>query len=307
VYVDSVEQEVKQETSNLNVIVDQSVFTKLLLREKIFETSQVAMNTELPSSSATIPQYLNSNQYSQTVPCMPLDLSMTGPHGRTKQPIQYSTKNELRTFVKTEVGDIDESSFHEKCPNCDVCQRLKIPCSCSLIQLNGPISPQQQNINQELNLLPIQNIPFFGLQLKRNVQQPLPPIYYPYPLGLQLPGDTSQVEDVLKDHCYLNKHQMQRLSPKQSRNESHESEQNVASCSLVKRCISYTEGISNTEDEESPSSSIQPECLKSNTDVKDEEESSQGETTVKKPKLCHSVSVPGWFGKGLNMKKKKRF
>ncbi|CAG2191869.1 SIR2L7 [Mytilus edulis] len=171
-----------------------------------------------------------------------------------------------------------------------------------------------------------------------------------------------KVEPILQDHSYLNKEQMQSLSPncdknyQRSQNEKQTIESVTSKTGLktveskptrtgsisprtsLKRSYSYVDDIQKEEEDivsqTSPRkidinhSKIQkkePVAIKSTEvsnpiviDIEDETEQGEGEKEgqgdnekedQEKPKLMRSMSVPacpGWFGKGLNLRKKRR-
>ncbi|XP_052070621.1 uncharacterized protein LOC127709244 [Mytilus californianus] len=172
-----------------------------------------------------------------------------------------------------------------------------------------------------------------------------------------------KVEPILQDHSYLNKEQMQSLSPncdkhyQRSQTEKQTVEsvatktglktveriptrtglmtESISTRTSLKRCYSYVDDIQKAEEdivsETSPRkcnvnhSKIQkkePVAIKSTEssnpiviDIEEETEQCESEKVCQgdnekedqeKPKLMRSMSVPGWFGKGLNLRKKRR-
>ncbi|XP_063445483.1 uncharacterized protein LOC134725523 isoform X3 [Mytilus trossulus] len=175
-----------------------------------------------------------------------------------------------------------------------------------------------------------------------------------------------KVEPILQDHSYLNKEQMQSLSPNCDKNyqRSQNEKQTVESVSSktglkteeskptrtglttesisprtgLKRSYSYIDDIQKEEEDivsettprkidlnHSKSQKKEPVAIKSTEpsnpiviDIEDETEQCEGEKEgqgdnekedQEKPKLMRSMSVPacpGWFGKGLNLRKKRR-
>jgi hypothetical protein len=150
------------------------------------------------------------------------------------------------------------------------------------------------------------------------------------------------IDPILQDHSYLNKDQMQSISPncdkKEKRSQqvkdnkdvkpkrSQQVKDNKDVKPNLKRSYSYVDDIQK-EEEDFAMSNKSPEKLHkdhsklkigdivdSSEDVEssspiiviDEEEDEDKEGVQEKPKLMRSVSVPGWFGKGLNLRKKRR-
>jgi hypothetical protein len=157
------------------------------------------------------------------------------------------------------------------------------------------------------------------------------------PMNTMLPFNTSLfpiqnnkkfIDPILQDHSYLNKDQMQSISPNCDKKEkrSQQVKDNKDVKPNLKRSYSYVDDIQR-EEEDFAMSNKSPEKLHkdhsklkigdivdSSEDVKssspiiviDEEEDEDKEGVQEKPKLMRSVSVPGWFGKGLNLRKKRR-
>lgn len=209
------------------------------------------------------------------------------------------------------------------------------------------------------------------------------PLWHPPPQGMyQTPSTSStcstpsyRVQTVLNDHCYLNKAQMQKLSPQSNASSApvspiHSPKQNKvkqtkSSCneklnlrskvlespkSSLKQSRTYTSSVRFSLESLSSSEEDEKDCLRLNLsdpgikrensdspldkeDLSDDKskiaviandnltlgrsvseqilnnktEGEEREVPSRKRKIVRSTSVPGWFGKGLNLKKKRRF
>lgn len=210
------------------------------------------------------------------------------------------------------------------------------------------------------------------------------PLWHPPPQGMyQTPSTSSstcstpsyRVQTVLNDHCYLNKAQMQKLSPQSNASSApvspiHSPKQNKvkqtkSSCneklnlrskvlespkSSLKQSRTYTSSVRFSLESLSSSEEDEKDCLRldlsdpgikrENSDLPlDKEDLSDDKSKIaviandnltlgrsvseqilnnktddeepevpsRKRKIVRSTSVPGWFGKGLNLKKKRRF
>lgn len=199
-------------------------------------------------------------------------------------------------------------------------------------------SPQVFHNNHVNGLLPSNNMN--GLLTGNNLKGLVPS----NPMNTMLPFNTCMnglfpmqsnkellnIEPILQDHSYLNKDQMQSISPNNCDNKEKRSQQVKDILNVkpnLKRSFSYVDDIPR-EEEDLAMSNKSPEKLhkdhsklkikdiaESSEDVEssspiiviDEEEDDEDKEGVQeKPKLMRSVSVPGWFGKGLNLRKKRR-
>jgi hypothetical protein len=196
------------------------------------------------------------------------------------------------------------------------------------------------------NLLPFYSPQVFhnnhvnGLLPSNNMNGLLKGLVPSNPMNTMLPFNTSMnglftiqnnkefIDPILQDHSYLNKDQMQSISPNCDKKEkrSQQVKDNKDVKPNLKRGYSYVDDIQR-EEEDFAMSNKSPEKLHkdhsklkigdivdSSEDVEssspiiviDEEEDEDKEGVQEKPKLMRSVSVPGWFGKGLNLRKKRR-
>ena len=263
------------------------------------------------------------------------------------------------------------------CPNC---LQHKSVCKCTLNHTSSstqgtnvphfsslPRLPYMPLLDYAKYAFPMNNfLPFYspqvfhnnhvnGLLPSNNMNGLLKGLVPSNPMNTMLPFNTTSmnglfpiqnnkefIDPILQDHSYLNKDQMQSISPncdkKEKRSQqvkdnkdvkpkrSQQVKDNKDVKPNLKRSYSYVDDIQK-EEEDFAMSNKSPEKLHkdhsklkigdivdSSEDVEssspiiviDEEEDEDKEGVQEKPKLMRSVSVPGWFGKGLNLRKKRR-
>lgn len=271
----------------------------------------------------------------------PLDLSKSGPQGwMLPQELRERNVTSEYTRLLAASNGMPHGHLIGPCINCAANQRLGLVCSCSVL-------PGLQS--QGIQNLPMHYMSYLGLHVLGNSGMnqlpPLPPDMWPRPFIPPVfhPAD-DHIDNVLKDHCYLKKKQMQNLSPKSDR--SDEKDHATAHCSSlrtrrrhfqethtpknvsVSMCESKTDALHSTVSME-PLPALEERLTKvmetentsvpkhrhkrsktfQDTDVDqvdDTDDAAESTPAAKKPTLCRSLSVPGWFGKGLRIGKKKR-
>ncbi|XP_033732779.1 uncharacterized protein LOC117322123 [Pecten maximus] len=268
-----------------------------------------------------------SSQSQESV-SFPLDLSMSGPS--------------IRTWKLDQAGEfVSESSLQQReladpCPKCAAIQTVGSLCICSPVpRLNLP--PQGIPIHYMSYVQMLGNPRFMQLS-------PLHPNLWPVPLIPQVFQPSNKIDNVLKDHCYLNKDQMQKLSPKSEGTTKKGSSSTSSINSPVRRETNFDEKqpSNNASASQSHPGEVMSGFPEQSSEVGDnrllqisqnegdstcsakarhKRHNTYQETTVdnedttditdttsssKKPKMCRSLSVPGWFGKGLKIGKKKR-
>ncbi|XP_060063974.1 NAD-dependent protein deacetylase Sirt7-like [Ylistrum balloti] len=283
-------------------------------REEKFSDIKSRLHVPMQTiSSNSLPCTVSSP--SQETMSFPLDLSRSGTQDRTWKLDEDGTS--------LSDGSIPQSEWIGQCSKCAALRTVGSLCSCSTVPT---LQPQG---------IPIHYMSYLGLQMlgdPRLIQ--LPPLHtnlWPTPFIPQVFQPSNKIDYVLKDHCYLKKDQMQKLSPKSERlsgttstspvkRELHSQKECGQNNASTSSCQS-TETSSTELGEQSPAAVVGKDMLLltsqdtvpntrhkrsntshdhvvANTDVTD--------STTKKPNLCRSLSVPGWFGKGLKIGKKKR-
>ncbi|OWF52522.1 NAD-dependent protein deacetylase sirtuin-7 [Mizuhopecten yessoensis] len=264
----------------------------------------------------------------------PLDLSTSGPlSGTLRLDQSRASINESRISQHELIG---------QCPKCATFRTIGSLCSCSPV-------PSLNLQTQGIPSLPLHYMSCLGLHIMEDPRlmqlRPLHPSLWPHPCIPQVFQPGNKIDYVLKDHCYLNKDQMQKLSPKSEQPAKKDNAPTSSLNSPGKRETHFekrpslnnasasrsrpTEAVLSTTDipEQSPTAVVGQNMLlltpqdsdttcvpkvchkrsKTSQDtVIDSEDNTDPTSTTKKPNLCRSLSVPGWFGKGLKIGKKKR-
>lgn len=248
------------------------------------------------------------------------------------------------------------------CPNC---LQHKSVCKCTLNHTSSstqgtnvphfsslPRLPYMPLLDYAKYAFPMNNfLPFYspqvfhnnhvnGLLPSNNMNGLLKGLVPSNPMNTMLPFNTSMnglfpiqnnkefIDPILQDHSYLNKDQMQSISPNCDKKEkrSQQVKDNKDVKPNLKRSYSYVDDIQREEEDFAMSNKSQGKLHKDHSKLKigdivdssedvessspiiviDEEEDEDKEGVQEKPKLMRSVSVPGWFGKGLNLRKKRR-
>ncbi|XP_069124118.1 NAD-dependent protein deacetylase Sirt7-like [Argopecten irradians] len=294
--------------------------------------------SEIKPTLHTPIQTLSSNGLPSTLPgqsleSIPLDLTMSGPTSRTLN------LHHAGSFVWG--SGIQQPELYGACPKCAANRSVGSLCICSPVpRLNLPA--------QGLPNLPLHYMSYLHMLGDPRFLQ-LPPLHanlWSIPLIPQVFQPSNKIDNVLKDHCYLNKDQMQKLSPK-SEQTSKWSLSPSSINSPVKKEINFSDrpppGKASATQSRPAEAAIRksqptetaldipeearivkdqllctPECIdtakgrhkrsKTSQDTTStvDNEDTTADSTSKKPKLCRSLSVPGWFGKGLKIGKKKR-
>ncbi|XP_062571746.1 uncharacterized protein LOC134233761 [Saccostrea cucullata] len=297
----------------------------------------------------------------------PLPTFMNGTNQLPPLVQQYLNLNAL--ILASNIQQMSSQLLNNACEKCKVRRDLNCRCMTSLPQgLGVPLLPR---LPPFLPFLPPQ--PSL-LDYPRMGMPAVPPHWLPSAQGMFQPplsAPSNSVRAMLNDHCYLNKAQMQKLSPQSQvssppvsqiqpprQNKTKSSENEISnprikvesSKSSLKRertnHPSVTFSLESHSDEESPRlATSNPDIQFQDNRVKEENqekplnsinknkswpsvitndnltlERSVSEQLIfdktkeeedeaspnKKRKIVRSTSVPGWFGKGLNLKKKRR-
>lgn len=331
-----------------------------------------------PAGSGTRPTpLLNPNNYlfPPTPPFM---------NGTSQLPFMQQVFNINALLLATNLQRMSGQFLSSACEKCRI--RLDPNCQCarSLPQgLGGPFPGFPP-------FLPFLPQPALLDQFRMGMPSVLPLWHPPPPQEMyQTPSTSSstcstpsyRVQTVLNDHCYLNKAQMQKLSPQSNTSSApvspiHSPKQNKvkqtkSSCneklnlrskvlespkSSLKQSRTYSSSVRFSLESPSPTEEDEKDCLRldlsdpgihlQNSGIKRENsdlplgkddlsddkskiaviakdnltlgrsiseqilnnktEDEEPQVPSRKRKIVRSTSVPGWFGKGLNLKKKRR-
>ncbi|XP_061175293.1 uncharacterized protein LOC133184300 [Saccostrea echinata] len=295
----------------------------------------------------------------------------TFPNGTNQLPLMQQFLNLNALILATNIQQMSNQLLNSACEKCKVRRDLNCRCMTSLPQgLGVPLLP---GLPPFLPFLPQPSL----LDYPRLGMPAVPPQWLPSTQGMfqsPMSAPSNSVRAMLNDHCYLNKAQMQKLSPqsnvlspplsqmqpprqnkvkmtKSSENEKSNHKIKVESSkSSLKRERTYPSSVTfslesptdeecprlgmsdpgiqiqdnrvKEENQELPLNSINKDKSWPSVITKDNltlersvseqlicdktKEEDDEASPNKKRKIVRSTSVPGWFGKGLNLKKKRR-
>ncbi|KAJ8318155.1 hypothetical protein KUTeg_003246 [Tegillarca granosa] len=262
----------------------------------------------------------------------PLDLSVSTQSQLSSNFARNWSHDLFSIFLANQNLLLASQQQLDVCTTCLANGRLGQQCTCVNSGLSLPTGLMVPDIN---SLLSYQSMQLMRDMFLGNSSMHLPfPGFLPYPLSPSVFQSPQKVETVLRDHCYLNKQQMQQLSPKQNKDKNSSKSSKLVNSSgqsqkvkvetatsPLKPGSSYIKESDLTLETDDNTQKLRTMCKLERSISQDDrppevfpqsksEESNETEpesSNSKKPKLTRSVSVPGWFGKGLNIRKKKRF
>lgn len=292
-------------------------------------------------------------------------------NGTSQLPFMHQFLNLNALILARNIQQMSSQLLNNACEKCEL--RRDPNCQCAMTLPQGLGMPRLSGLPPFLPFLPQPSL----LDYSRMSMPSLPPLWHPTSQGMfQYPTSTAtnSVLSVLNDHCYLNKAQMQKLSPKShvsfvpvSQQQSpKQNKVNQTKSSDNKKSNKRTKvesHLSSPKDDRLHATSVkfslespaEQDCHRlnvsdpgiqiQNNHVKEEKQELSVDThsinetksrsaiakdnltlgrsvseqficdktedddqavPSRKRKMVRSTSVPGWFGKGLNLKKKRR-